>query len=953
MKLHIKRKTIILTIFGVIFAFSIQFYYSLTFITEIDEKGLDKRSDNTFDDRNLAISGISDRIHIKNNWSEAKSVGIVTGFGTYSDPYVIEDFIIDGNFLGYCIWIENSNYFLRIENCTVYNSGSISENYWHWRDGIESWWLGGGGIVLSNVSNALIINNNVSKNYRGILLETSNNDTLSGNIVNNNDNYGIDLIDSYNNTLTGNIMDKHGLFITVSTFPVILEHWNSLKIDNTNLVNGKPIYYYINEKNLNVNNFSNAGQVFLINCSESNILNLNMSYTSITITLILSNNNVISGNIINNNSIGITLCESDYNNITGNRIDDNLVGIYLIQSDNNTITTNTVDNNKLQGIGLEMSSNSSIYRNNVSYNMLAGIHVFVSDNNIISENNASYNGGNGINGFVSDNNIISENNASYNGGNGIHGFGGDNNIISENNASYNGGEGIQLSEGNNNRISENIANGNHASGIYLSYCNNNNISENIANGNHASGIYFSYCNNNNVSGNTANNNYINTYGSWVNGIHLYQSDNNIISGNIANNNTNGIFLEYSDNNYISGNAAYHNKLNYFYFGTGIFLLYSEANNISGNTLNNNIGGINSERSAYNSYVNNTISDSNYFGIVITYRGHNAISGNLIKNNTLVGIGLLNSGYNNISGNVANYHDLAGIALQDSDNNLISGNTVDKNMWVGIALNVSKYNSIVGNIVSNNEIGIYLEFSCYNNLSGNIFMNNTVADYYEENNDSCKKRNPSFNLFFLIGILAGVAVIFVGSLSAVSIIQRKKPKEGKRKKLSRFKFKERIAKIRSKSEIKTKPFKINREKVLHGKTLRVYWYILTHNHAGVREIQKSLNLSSPGTVSYQIDKLLKAGIVSKNDKNGKYQVNEELKNGILGFYTHLGFLMIPRFSLYLIVNILGFLGYLVLASIYGDNFISNPGSILLLIFLIFGTTVFIFESIKIWKTRPSS
>ncbi|MFX0000743.1 MAG: hypothetical protein ACFE9Q_08555 [Candidatus Hodarchaeota archaeon] len=157
---------------------------------------------------------------------------------------------------------------------------------------------------------------------------------------------------------------------------------------------------------------------------------------------------------------------------------------------------------------------------------------------------------------------------------------------------------------------------------------------------------------------------------------------------------------------------------------------------------------------------------------------------------------------------------------------------------------------------------------------------------------------------------------------------------------------------SKTDIKTKVINISHEKVLRGKTLQIYWYILTHKRAGVREIQKSLKISSPGTVSYQIKKLSDAGIISKNDKDGKYYVNEELKKGMLGFYIRIGFLMIPRYSLYLIVNVLGFIVYTIFACIYGDNFISNPGSIILLFFLIFGTTVFIFESIKIWKTRPT-
>ncbi len=70
-------------------------------------------------------------------------------------------------------------------------------------------------------------------------------------------------------------------------------------------------------------------------------------------------------------------------------------------------------------------------------------------------------------------------------------------------------------------------------------------------------------------------------------------------------------------------------------------------------------------------------------------------------------------------------------------------------------------------------------------------------------------------------------------------------------------------------------KINPEiarELLQGKTLQVYWYIFTHNHAGIREIQKALNFTSSGTVSYQVAKLLKEGIISKDELEGKYSIN---------------------------------------------------------------------------------
>ncbi len=154
------------------------------------------------------------------------------------------------------------------------------------------------------------------------------------------------------------------------------------------------------------------------------------------------------------------------------------------------------------------------------------------------------------------------------------------------------------------------------------------------------------------------------------------------------------------------------------------------------------------------------------------------------------------------------------------------------------------------------------------------------------------------------------------------------------------------------DVKAEDLKDNQKKVLQGKTLQVYWYIITHNRAGVREIQKALKMVSSGTVAYQLDKLMKAGIITKNDEDGKYYVKEGIKKGVLGFYFRLGHLMIPRYSLYLVINILGVIGYVYLATIYGDEFIANPASLLFLFFIIYCTSVFIYESIKIWKRKPT-
>ncbi|MFX1495340.1 MAG: hypothetical protein ACFFBZ_13735 [Promethearchaeota archaeon] len=142
-----------------------------------------------------------------------------------------------------------------------------------------------------------------------------------------------------------------------------------------------------------------------------------------------------------------------------------------------------------------------------------------------------------------------------------------------------------------------------------------------------------------------------------------------------------------------------------------------------------------------------------------------------------------------------------------------------------------------------------------------------------------------------------------------------------------------------------------EDLLQGKTLQIYWYIFTHDHAGVREIQKALNLSSPGTVSYQITKLIEAGVISKNSEEGKYILNEEIKIGVLRFFMRIGNRVIPRISLYLIIYVLGFIVYFILAIIRGNEFLTDPISLFLLLFLILGMSIFILEALKIRKLKP--
>jgi parallel beta-helix repeat protein len=291
--------------------------------------------------------------------------------------------VIDGGGSGRCIWIENSDVFFKVENCSVYNS------YY--------------GISLQYVKNAHLQNINCSSHtFDGISLFYSNSNTISGNTATDIDGYGILLshssdnkisdnilyssirLDGVNNNVSGNVMKKCGLQIYSGN----TVNYYSQNIDTTNLVNGKPLYYYTNEIDLGSNNFTNAGQVILASCRSSFIEDLNLSCGETGITLINCNNNTIKRNTVNNN-----------------RND----GIYIFGGDNNTISENTVYYNNNNGFFLEYCDYNLFLENNVSYNTLHGYSCYRLENSIISGNNINHNKEYGINFIYCINNKITGN----------------------------------------------------------------------------------------------------------------------------------------------------------------------------------------------------------------------------------------------------------------------------------------------------------------------------------------------------------------------------------------------------------------------------------------------------------------------------------------------------------------------------------------------------------------
>lgn len=138
-----------------------------------------------------------------------------------------------------------------------------------------------------------------------------------------------------------------------------------------------------------------------------------------------------------------------------------------------------------------------------------------------------------------------------------------------------------------------------------------------------------------------------------------------------------------------------------------------------------------------------------------------------------------------------------------------------------------------------------------------------------------------------------------------------------------------------------------ESQLKGKTLMIYWYMLraSGSHVGVREIQRSLNLSSPSVAAHHLEKLVSLGLVDKT-RTGEYYLIQEVRVGILRFFTRLGRFLVPRYMFYSV-------WFTTMLAIY-LGYYRQDGSVHNLVAIIFGvlaSLILWFETARLWREKP--
>ena len=207
----------------------------------------------------------------------------------------------------------------------------------------------------------VIKNNTFYNNTYGIYLWSNRNIVENNSFA--NDKYGIGIEYSNYNKLRGNVMKNDG--IRIDGF------FSTQDIDTSNLVNGKPVYYYRNQDMHGATVSENAGEIILGNVTNLQINNLT----------------------IGDSSIGIIVGQSRNIKITNTTLTHNTIGLLIDDSHNVTVESNTLMYND-EGITLELSDKCIIHNNIISYSRGYGLNVSGFEN-LIYENYFYYNHGSG------------------------------------------------------------------------------------------------------------------------------------------------------------------------------------------------------------------------------------------------------------------------------------------------------------------------------------------------------------------------------------------------------------------------------------------------------------------------------------------------------------------------------------------------------------------------------
>ena len=340
-------------------------------------------------ERGMYVSHSIIRINSNTEFAQIAQQENWSGNGTQNNPYMISGYDIDAHSAGNCIYIGNTTVYFVIKECYLHNASYHSYPYFY-----------GTGIALYNVKNGKIINNSISYNNIGVMLQSScKYNIIDGNSILHNADNGIYLFgyEEYiiirNNTVSNNrvgIKINNSLHITIT---------NNTFSDNTA---SEGIWLYT------------SNNCKIINNKVSN------SKTGIHLDSCCDNNTIINNTVTYNLWLGIDIWKSNNNMIKNNTISDTIgayygYGVWIRSSKGNMVICNKIINNPNYGVYVEISSSNYIFNNSFYYNHGSGdtfnfSNIQAYDDSSDNYWNSSFGVGNYWHDWANNNNTNDQNN---------------------------------------------------------------------------------------------------------------------------------------------------------------------------------------------------------------------------------------------------------------------------------------------------------------------------------------------------------------------------------------------------------------------------------------------------------------------------------------------------------------------------------------------------------------
>jgi parallel beta-helix repeat protein len=460
----------------------------------------------------------------------------------------------------------------------------------------------------------IVIGNRVAGNEYGLSLENSRGNVLKDNLFLNN-TFGIFLLAAEKNVLSNNTAEGNSYnFGDLGSLEGLRN-----EIDTTNLVDGKPIYYLVGARGVFIDQTSNAGIVYCIDCE------------------------------------GIT--------VRGISVSDNFVGIGLYNVSNSTVVENYVSSSVEDGIQLFRSSNCTVVRNTAAKNDYEGLCVLSSSGIRIEGNNFSANGDDGL--HINKSSCHVEANAiEDNENNGMFIEGSHGCVFRMNSIEDNGLNGIRIEGSGSVEVAMNNVSRNVKDGVSIEGSGSFTIRGNSARRNEMSGIAVYSSSEGFVEGNEVSENEY--------GISVFTSRGIDVNRNTASDNLDGVHLFASRDLQVAKNNVSQSALIGIYAGSAC-----ENSSIVGNIVERSRDGLILQK-ANNIFVSeNSISDNSHEGIHLEGSNLNSITGNSIEGSAYDGLYLVESSHNIIQDNRI-INNGGGIRWERSENNTFERNEVEGN-----------------------------------------------------------------------------------------------------------------------------------------------------------------------------------------------------------------------------------------------------------------------------------